>query len=313
MFFMLCGCFIFLQLYEPEVAPITTKFPEGYVLEESPTNISKEIQETVFDYEVHNPTYSEAQESIRQDTTDLKEYVSEQYVCRHFARDFICNAGKQGIRAGFVRLDFVEGVPHAIVCFNTTDRGLIFVSPQTDEEVIAFPDQVYRKQAKRNFWQILTREDEGIPIRLGADEEKHELIVRNISILWNDCDLVSNEAVRTMRFFKYRQVSTSELAKGFNVCSSPTEKPTITHDLFGERVIFSVPLNKANFYYQYLVLTEQDENGFPITISISGQDWYKIEKREIVILGRVKGATYVFNENNEIQSLALSIDCKQIR
>ena len=42
------------------------------------------------------------------------------------------NAEADGIRCAYVRLGF-PALGHAIVAFQTTDRGLVFVEPQSDE------------------------------------------------------------------------------------------------------------------------------------------------------------------------------------
>lgn len=85
-------------------------------------------------FNIRDPTYLEALNFILQDQTDKNEYNSENYTCLNFAADIKNNAFKAGYRCGFVYIRFPEAA-HAIVCFNTTDYGLIFIEPQTDEIV----------------------------------------------------------------------------------------------------------------------------------------------------------------------------------
>ncbi len=64
------------------------------------------------------------------DQTDEHMYM-ENYTCLNFAADFKENAFEAGYRCGFVYLKFSEGA-HALVCFNTTSRGIVFIEPQFD-------------------------------------------------------------------------------------------------------------------------------------------------------------------------------------
>ena len=86
-------------------------------------------------FTVRDPTYKEALDFILRDQTDKHEYNEENYTCLNFAADFKNNAFKAGYRCGFVSIEFPEEQAHAIVCFNTTDRGLIFIEPQDDSIV----------------------------------------------------------------------------------------------------------------------------------------------------------------------------------
>ena len=85
-------------------------------------------------YTIRDPTYEEMVDFIRKDRTDEREYIEGKYECRHFARDVCNNAEDEGIRCALVLVDFEEG-SHAIVGFNTVDKGFIYIEPQTDEEV----------------------------------------------------------------------------------------------------------------------------------------------------------------------------------
>jgi peptidoglycan hydrolase CwlO-like protein len=82
---------------------------------------------------IRDPTYAEAIAFINSDRTDENEYTDE-YVCYDFTADFNTNAFQLGYRCGFVYIEFLHSA-HAIACFNTTDRGLIYVEPQNDEIV----------------------------------------------------------------------------------------------------------------------------------------------------------------------------------
>ena len=85
-------------------------------------------------YAIRDPTFNEAITFTTVDRTDEKAY-SDNYTCVDFAAEFKENAFQAEYRCGFVYIEFVEGA-HSVVCFDTTDRGLIFIEPQSDEVVI---------------------------------------------------------------------------------------------------------------------------------------------------------------------------------
>lgn len=84
--------------------------------------------------ELRNPTYSELGEFLTNDKTDFNSYIKGKYVSFNFAADLNNNAEANGIRAAYVRIRSGEW-EHAIVAFETTDKGLIFIEPQSDREV----------------------------------------------------------------------------------------------------------------------------------------------------------------------------------
>ena len=103
-------------------------------------------------YEVplRDPTYREALQFITIDLTDNNEYIPMEYTCVNFATDFKSSALKAGYRCGIVLIYFpatghltnlpdrperITNWSHAINCFNTTDGGLLFIEPQTDDIV----------------------------------------------------------------------------------------------------------------------------------------------------------------------------------
>jgi hypothetical protein len=94
-------------------------------------------------WNIRDPTYREMLDFIAEDQTDKNEY-SETYRCFHFTADVKQNALKAGYRCGFVYIEFTFG-SHAIVCFNTTDRGIIFIEPQTDEIVQVVVGKFYER------------------------------------------------------------------------------------------------------------------------------------------------------------------------
>lgn len=74
-----------------------------------------------------DPTFLELVSFIKRDKTDTIRY-SDNYVCADFAETLHNNAEANGLKAGYVCIDFF-GDPngHAMNAFNTTDKGLIYI------------------------------------------------------------------------------------------------------------------------------------------------------------------------------------------
>ena len=81
-----------------------------------------------------NPTFEEVKDFILKDPTSRNEFVFNQYECRHFATEVNNNADTAGLRCAFVLLCFHRG-QHAVIAFDTVDRGLVYIEPQTDATI----------------------------------------------------------------------------------------------------------------------------------------------------------------------------------
>jgi hypothetical protein len=95
-----------------------------------------------------SPTYRELTMFLENDTTNLKEYkgkwldndslrnYTDYYVCTNFAKDVLHNALGKGLECSFVSFTLYNTTylwyGHAMICFNTTDRGIVIVEPQND-------------------------------------------------------------------------------------------------------------------------------------------------------------------------------------
>lgn len=84
--------------------------------------------------ETHNPSYSELLAFLADDKTDAKPYIDGEYVCFDYAAELNNNADAKGIQAAYVRLRS-EDWGHAVVAFETVDKGLVYIEPQSDTEV----------------------------------------------------------------------------------------------------------------------------------------------------------------------------------
>ena len=83
-------------------------------------------------YTLRDPTYNEVVTFLRKDKTDENKYVDPTYVCSHFARDVNNNAEASGFRCAFIEIRYKEG-GHALIAFNTIDKGLVYFESQTDD------------------------------------------------------------------------------------------------------------------------------------------------------------------------------------
>ena len=84
--------------------------------------------------ELGNPTYKEMKEFLAGDETDSNPYVVGEYVSFDFAVELNNNAEANGIRVAYVAI-FAKEWGHGMVAFETIDKGLIFIEPQSDKEV----------------------------------------------------------------------------------------------------------------------------------------------------------------------------------
>jgi hypothetical protein len=90
-------------------------------------------EESGHGFTIRDPTYQEMLSFIYTDSTDARSY-SDTYTCANFAKDVKKNALLEGYRCGFVYIEFPDS-SHAVICFNTVDKGLIFIEPQDDSIV----------------------------------------------------------------------------------------------------------------------------------------------------------------------------------
>lgn len=117
----------------------------------------KELKKIDYNANLRNPTYLEMKEFLARDKTDADEPgffdLWDEFPCVHFSSNVKRNAIKEGIRCGGVLISFRwyrtsfdhgEGkvifvgknkIEHAIIAFQTVDKGVVFIEPQKDKEV----------------------------------------------------------------------------------------------------------------------------------------------------------------------------------
>lgn len=92
------------------------------------------------------PTYEQMKNFLAQDTVSDIPYVSGSFECRHFATQVDNNAKAAGWQCGFVLICYAQG-QHAVIAFNTSDRGIIYIEPQTDDVINVAVGGTYQEQA----------------------------------------------------------------------------------------------------------------------------------------------------------------------
>jgi hypothetical protein len=85
-------------------------------------------------------------------------YDSSRHNCSNFAKDVQNAASKQGIRCGYVRINFKDSeIGHAIVAFET-DYGLKFFEPQSAEEENVIVGRYYSAHLSENLdYKIISK------------------------------------------------------------------------------------------------------------------------------------------------------------
>lgn len=96
---------------------------------------------------LRDPGYQEAVGFVASDGTDQRPY-DRSSACVAFAKEFRSNANKAGLKCAYVVVYFPEGYSHALNGFNTTDRGLVFVEPQSDEVFSLVVGEPYWNRAR---------------------------------------------------------------------------------------------------------------------------------------------------------------------
>ena len=90
---------------------------------------------TGYGYVLRDPSYQEMKDFLKQDETSEQEYLRDEYICVDFAANVKANAAREGVRCAYVVIEYLGTTGHAIVAFDTTDRGLVYIEPQFDWDV----------------------------------------------------------------------------------------------------------------------------------------------------------------------------------
>ena len=130
-----------LEAMQAELATVEIELNASKELVESLEDTLSNLQAnyarltTGYGYVLRDPSYQEMKDFLKQDETSKQEYVEGEYICVDFTAAVKANAAKEGIRCAYVAIEYRGGSGHAIVAFDTTDEGLVFIEPQFDWEV----------------------------------------------------------------------------------------------------------------------------------------------------------------------------------
>jgi hypothetical protein len=124
-----------------------------------------------------NPTYSYLLKFLIADKTDERPYT-DTYVCADFAETLHNNAEKAGIKCAWVGIDFKEGgYGHAINCFDTTDKGRVFIDCTNEYSVLTkYEDTIANVKVGKLYTEKYLFKKESNPEPMG--------IVKSIDIFW---------------------------------------------------------------------------------------------------------------------------------
>jgi hypothetical protein len=148
-------------------ADLTTSQSLASTLQAQMNNISKG-----YGYLLNDVTYQTVKNFIAADQTDRKTYNAANYVCWNYSADVSLNAMNQHIRCGMVYILFPDS-SHGIVAFNTIDKGVIYIDPQTDDEV--------NLQVGRKYWTQCVIPTHGIKY---ASPTTYDDTVESFTIVW---------------------------------------------------------------------------------------------------------------------------------
>lgn len=107
-------------------------------------------------YQVRDITKSELLKFLKNDKTDKIEH-NETFDCENYAAVLKQNAFNKGYQCYIVLIEFEESA-HVLNAFNTTDKGFLYVEPQTDDIVDVRLHSSYwdRTKFRVNYNDIVT-------------------------------------------------------------------------------------------------------------------------------------------------------------
>ena len=130
-----------LKAMQAQLADVEIELSASEELAESLENTLSNLQAnynrltTGYAYVLRDPSYQEMKDFLEQDETSEQEYLRNEYICVDFAANVKANAAGEGIRCAYVVIEYLDTNGHAIVAFDTTDRGLVYIEPQFDWDV----------------------------------------------------------------------------------------------------------------------------------------------------------------------------------
>jgi hypothetical protein len=125
--------------YDTTSVSLTAKKALNATLQDSIDNLQvneSRLNSGYYGYLLKNPTYQECKAFIAADQTDKYARVEGSFEYQDFVFNIKTNAMLQKIRCAYVSVHIAAGGGYYIIGFNTTDRGMVYFHPTTDEEVV---------------------------------------------------------------------------------------------------------------------------------------------------------------------------------
>ena len=117
---ILCAC-SFGQVVTPTVTMMPTVTA---ALSPTPSFTARPVYRTI--------SWKELNDFLASDHTNWNKYIPGKYECVNFAIDLVENAKRQNIDSEIVAVYFANGEGHSFVAFNTVDKGIVWIEPQSD-------------------------------------------------------------------------------------------------------------------------------------------------------------------------------------
>lgn len=113
---------------------------DGMLVWDKSQGYLKGIVEGAKDYTIRDPTYQEVLDFIRFDKTDQIPSTESPYILSYegyydHVSSFKKNAFEAGYRCFWVNIKFPDSSLTKLVAFNTTDKEVVFIDPETDKFV----------------------------------------------------------------------------------------------------------------------------------------------------------------------------------
>ena len=93
------------------------------------------LMESATQATLRNPTWAELKEFLKMDDTDTFIYDEEEFDCTGYAITLRDRARELGFRCAFVEIMFYTKEGHALNCFQTTDKGTVFVDTTSNDGI----------------------------------------------------------------------------------------------------------------------------------------------------------------------------------
>ncbi|MEM4164276.1 MAG: hypothetical protein QXJ86_00330 [Nitrososphaerales archaeon] len=97
------------------------------------TTTQTTVTKTVQNRTLRNPTWQELVDFLKEDETNTLIYIAKEFDCSGFAITLRDHAIAKGFRAAYVEIEFTDGNSHALVAFQTVDKGLVYVDETGSE------------------------------------------------------------------------------------------------------------------------------------------------------------------------------------